>query len=79
MIINADRVLACQIAFESFKAISGWRVQGLKKFGGIHHDQLSAGYLGEICRKPLRKPALLKDSLGEFSAETPIMDSNVSH
>jgi hypothetical protein len=25
---------------------------GLKKAGGVHHNQLSASYLGEICREP---------------------------
>ncbi len=33
LIIDADRVLTRQIALESFKAISGRRVQGLEKGG----------------------------------------------
>jgi hypothetical protein len=66
LIIDADRVVARQIAFKSLKAVAGRRVQGLKKVGGVYHDQFSASYLGEICRETLRDHAALKDWLGKF-------------
>jgi hypothetical protein len=31
LIIDTDRVLSCQIALKSFKAVAGRRVQGLKR------------------------------------------------
>jgi hypothetical protein len=71
LIIDADRVLAHQIALESFKAVTGRRVQGLEKIGGVHHDQFSARYFGEVCREPLRYRAALKDRLGELPLEAP--------
>src|SRR5450755_433544 len=63
LIIDADRVLTRQIALEGFKAVAGRRVQGLKKGGGVHHDQFSASDLGEICGETLRRHATLKDRL----------------
>jgi hypothetical protein len=56
-------VLTRQIALESFKAVAGRRVQGREKGGSVHHDQLSASYLCEICRETLRDYATLKDRL----------------
>jgi hypothetical protein len=59
LIVDPDRVLARQIALESFKAVAGRRVQGFKKDGGVHHNKFSASYLGEICRETLRDYAAL--------------------
>jgi hypothetical protein len=53
LIIDADRMLTRQIALKSFKAVAGWRFQGLEK-GGVYHNQFSASYLDEICRETLR-------------------------
>ena len=71
LIVDVDWVLTRQIALKSFKAVSGRRVQGLKKGGGVHHNQFSASYLGQICRETLRDPAALKDRLGKFPLEAP--------
>jgi hypothetical protein len=71
LIVDADRVLTHQIALERFKAVSRRRVQGLEKGGGVHHDQFSASYPGEICRKALRDHAALKDRLGKLPLEAP--------
>src|ERR1017187_297438 len=79
LIIDADRVLTCQIALKSFKAVAGRRVQGLKKGGGVQHNQFSASYLGEICRETLWDHAALKDRLGKFPLEVPDHERNVSH
>jgi hypothetical protein len=79
LIIDADRVLTRQIALKRFKAVAGRRVQGLKKGGGIHHNQFSASDLGEICRETLRDRATLKDRLGKFPLEVPDHERNVSH
>src|SRR6266511_4507902 len=79
LIVDADRVLARQVALERFKAVAGRRAQGLEKVGGVHHDQFSAGYLGEICREPFRGRPALKDLFGEFPPETPYHGQYVSH
>jgi hypothetical protein len=79
LIIDADRVLARQIALKPLKAVAGRRTQGLKKAGGVHHNQFSASYLGEICRETLRDHAALKDWLGKFPLEAPDHVDNVSH
>src|SRR6266481_7389 len=79
LIIDADRMLTRQIALKSFKAVSGRRVQGLKKGGGVHHDQFSARRPGEICRETLRDHAALKDRLGKLPPEAPDHERNVSH
>src|ERR1700730_17487230 len=78
LIVDADRVLTRQIALKSFKAVAGWRVPGLKKGGGVHHNQFSASYLGEICRETLRDYAALKDRLGKFPLEVPDHEQYVS-
>src|SRR5712672_1903511 len=78
LIVDADRVLTRQIALKSFKAVSGRR-EGLKKGGGVHHNQFSASYLGEICRETLRDPAALKDRLGKFPLKAPDHEQYVSH
>src|SRR4051812_7425720 len=64
LIVDADRELTRQIALESFKAIAGRSVQGLKNVGGVHHNQFSASCLGEIRRETLRDDAALKNRLG---------------
>src|SRR5450631_4123850 len=79
LIIDADRMLTRQIALKSFKAVAGRRVQGLKKGGGVHHNQFSASYPGEICRETLRDHATPKDRLGKFPLEAPDHERNVSH
>src|ERR1700688_1191075 len=79
LIIDAYRVLTRQIALESFKAVAGRRVQGLKKGCGVYHDQFSASYLGEICRETLRDHAALKDRLGKFPLEAPDHEQYVFH
>jgi hypothetical protein len=71
LIVDADRVLARYIALETFKTVAGRRVQGLKKGGGVQHNQLSASYLGEIRRETLRDHAALKNRLSNFSLEAP--------
>jgi hypothetical protein len=71
LIIDAYRVLTRQIALESFKAVAGRRIQGLKKGRGVYHNQFSASYLGEICRETLRDHAALKDRPGKFALEAP--------
>src|SRR5450756_110611 len=77
--VDADRVLTRQIALESFKAVAGRRVQGLEKGGGVHHNQFSASYLGEIRRETLRDHAALKDRLGKLPLEVPDHGQYVSH
>src|ERR1035438_6259032 len=77
--VDMDRVLTRQIALKSFKAVAGRRVQGLKKGGGVHHNQFSASYLCEIRRKTLRGHAALKDRLGKFPFEAPDHEPCVSH
>jgi hypothetical protein len=52
LIIDAYRVLTRQITLESFKAIAGRRVQGLKKGGGVHHDQFRRATLARFAGKP---------------------------
>ena len=79
LVIDADRVLTRQIALESFKAVAGRRVQGLKKGGGVHHNQFSASYPGEICRETLRDHATLKDRLGKFPLKAPDHEQCVSY
>src|SRR5580704_15736563 len=79
LIIDADRVLTRQIALKSFKAVARRRVQGLEKDGGVHHNQFSACYLGEVCRKTLRDHATLKDRLGKFTLEVSDHGRNVSY
>src|ERR1700675_317198 len=79
LIIDADRVLTRQIAFKGFKAVAGRRVQGLKKGGGVHHNQFSASYLGEICRESLGYDAARNDRLGKFPPEAPDHEKYVSH
>src|SRR6202049_25613 len=79
LIVDADRVLTRQIALKSFEAVAGRRVQGLKKSGCIHHNQFSASYLGEICRKTLRDHTALKNRLGKFSLEASDHEPYVSH
>jgi hypothetical protein len=49
--VDADRVLTRQIALKSFKAVAGRRVQGLKKGGGVNHNQFSAT-LARFAGKP---------------------------
>jgi hypothetical protein len=36
LIVDADRVLARQVALERFEAVAGRRIQGLEKVGGVH-------------------------------------------
>jgi hypothetical protein len=79
LIIDADRVLTRQIALKSFKAVAGRRVQGLKKSGGVQHNQFSASYFGKICRETLRDHAALEDRLGKLTLEVPDHERNVSH
>jgi hypothetical protein len=69
LIIDADRVLAGQIALEGFKVVAGRRSQDIEKVGGVHHDKLSARDLCEVRWKPLRDCPVPKDRFGELSLE----------
>src|SRR5258708_7181282 len=71
--------LPAKLPLRASRRLPGGEFKASRKAAGVHHNQFSARYLGEICRETLRDHAALKDRLGKFPLEAPDHERNVSH
>lgn len=69
LIVDSDRMLAGEIASQSFQAVS-WRSDKIAERGGVVElHQFAASDLGNVRREPLWNASLLEDQLSERATE----------